>query len=141
LARHAQAMGAQFVRARATGFRLEGQRLCAVQTDAGEIECDAGAICGGVRSAEVAAMVGSRVPLESERGYHVQVAAPAHGPRTPMLVTDGKLIVHWMEGGLRAGGQVEIAGVGAPPDWRRADILFRHLRTIFEGLPETAEAP
>lgn len=141
LARHAQAQGATLVRARATGFRVEGGRLRAVRTDAGEIPCDAGAICAGARSAALAAQVGSPVPLESERGYHVQVASPARGPRTSMMAADGKLIVHWMAGGLRAGGQVEIAGLAAAPDWRRADILYRHLRTMFEGLPPMPQPP
>lgn len=26
-------------------------------------------------------------------------------------------------------------------DWRRADILYRHLGTMFDGLPPTADAP
>lgn len=50
LARHAQEAGAQRVAARATGFRIEGGRLRAVRTDAGEIACDAAAICAGARS-------------------------------------------------------------------------------------------
>lgn len=141
LARHAQSLGAVVVRTRATGFRIEAGRLLAVLTEDGEVACDTAAICAGARSADLAARAGSPVPLESERGYHVQVTAPAHGPRTPMMASDGKLIVHWMDGGLRAAGQVEIAGLSAPPDWRRADILHRHLCAMFEGLPPAPDAP
>ena len=141
LARHAQALGATLVRARATGFRVEGGRLRAVRLEQGEIACDTAAVCAGARSAALAAAAGSPVPLESERGYHVQVAGAARGPRTPLLAADGKLIVHAMDGRLRAGGQVEIAGLAAPADWRRADILYRHLRTMFEGLPAAPEGP
>jgi len=141
LAKHVQWLGATVVRARAEGFRVEGGRLRAVRTQSGEIACDAAAICAGARSAALAASVGSPVPLESERGYHVQVAAATRGPRTSMMAADGKLIVHAMNGRLRAGGQVEIAGLAAPADWRRADILYAHLRTMFEGLPPTADAP
>jgi D-amino-acid dehydrogenase len=83
----------------------------------------------------LARAAGSPVPLESERGYHVVIAAPGIGPRTPMMAADGKIVAHWMDDGLRAGGQVEIAGLDAAPDWRRADILHRHLRTMFPGLP------
>lgn len=57
--------------ARTTGFRADAGRLRAVLTDNGEIDCDMAAICAGARSAELAACVGSHVPLESERGYHV----------------------------------------------------------------------
>lgn len=141
LARHAEALGAAFVRTRATGFRVEGGALRAVRVEGGEIACDTAAICAGVRSAALAACVGNRVPLESERGYHVHVAAPVKGPRTPMMAADGKIIAHWMNGGLRAGGQVEIAGLAAPADWRRAEIVYRHLHTMFEGLPKTSESP
>lgn len=140
LARHAVSLGAVLVRSRALGFSVEDGRLRAVRLADGEIICDRAAICAGVRSASLASAVGSRVLLESERGYHVQVAGASRGPRTPLLVSDGKLIVHWMDGGLRAGGQVEIAGMAAAPDWRRADILYRHLQTMFEGLPATPES-
>ncbi len=144
LARHAVAQGAGFVRARATGFRLDGHRLRAVQVEhadgqRAEIACDAAAICAGARSAPLAAAVGSRVPLESERGYHVQVTTATHGPRTPMMAADGKLIAHAMSGGLRFAGQVEIAGLAAPPDWRRAGILLRHGCTMFAGLPDSTD--
>ncbi|NMM78873.1 FAD-binding oxidoreductase [Acidovorax sp. SRB_24] len=141
LARHAQSLGARFVQSRATGFRIENGRLRAVLSEDGEIACDSAAICSGARSAELAAAVGSPVPLDSERGYHVQVKSPTCGPRTPMMVADGKLIAHWMDGGLRAGGQVEFAGLAAPANWKRADILYRHLQTMFEGLPLTPEEP
>jgi D-amino-acid dehydrogenase len=137
LARHAQAAGAERVAARATGFRIEGGRLRAVQTEAGEIECDAVAICAGARSAPLAAAAGSAVPLESERGYHVVIEGATAGPRTPTMAADGKLIAHWMDGGLRAAGQVEIGGLEAVPDWRRAEILRRHLLSMF---PAAAQA-
>ncbi|MET3390403.1 D-amino-acid dehydrogenase [Variovorax sp. 1140] len=138
LARHALGSGAQRVMARATGFRIEGGRLRAVLTEAGEIACDAAAICAGARSGPLAAAAGSAVPLESERGYHVVVEDATAGPRTPTMVADGKLIAHWMDGGLRAAGQVEIAGLDAAPDWRRAEILHAHLRSMFPSLAPAA---
>lgn len=140
LSRHAQQQGASRVVARATGFRIEAGRLRAVLTDQGEIACDAAAICAGAHSAALARAAGSPVPLESERGYHVMVDAPEVGPRTPMMAADGKLIAHSMDGGLRAAGQVEIGGLDAAPDWRRAAILYRHLRSMFPALPLDASA-
>lgn len=138
LAAHARALGAERVAARATGFRIEGGRLRAVRTEVGEIACDTAAVCAGARSGALAAAAGSPVPLESERGYHVVLPKAAVGPRTPVMVADGKLIAHWMNGGLRAAGQVEIAGLEAAPDWRRAEILHEHLRSMF---PALADAP
>lgn len=141
IAEHAQASGARWLRTRATGFHIDNGRLRSVLTEDGEIACDAAAICTGAHSAELAAAAGSSVPLESERGYHVQVSQAVRGPRNPMMVADGKLVVHWMDGGLRAAGQVEIAGLQAPPNWARSDILYRHLQSMFTGLPASADAP
>jgi len=134
LARHALDAGAERITARATGFLVDGGRLRAVRTEAGDIACDGAAICAGARSGPLAAAAGSAVPLESERGYHVVIEDAAAGPRTPTMVADGKLIAHWMDGGLRAAGQVEIAGLEAAPDWRRAGILHRHLQSMFPAL-------
>ena len=39
-----------------------------------------------------------------------------------------------MEGGLRAAGTIEIAGLSAPPDERRAMILAEHARELFPDL-------
>ena len=57
------------------------------------------------------------------------------GPRTPMMPWDGKMSVTATAGGLRVAGQVEIAGLGAEPNWRRAEILRDHLLRAFPDLP------
>jgi D-amino-acid dehydrogenase len=41
-----------------------------------------------------------------------------------------------MADGLRAAGQVEIAALDAPPNWKRAEILRDHLLRSFPGLPD-----
>ena len=145
LADLARARGATFVGARATGFDVRGGRLRAVRietegADSGEIACDAAVIAAGVRSAALTATLGDRLPLEAERGYHVMIADPEAGPRTSMMVSDAKMVVNAMDGGLRAAGQVEFAGLDAAPDWRRADILRAHLLGLFPGLPATVPA-
>jgi D-amino-acid dehydrogenase len=54
------------------------------------------------------------------------------------MPSDGKMANTPTAQGLRAAGQVELAGVDAPPDWRRADILLGHLRRTYPGLGEVA---
>jgi D-amino-acid dehydrogenase len=132
---HAQARGAQLIRARATGFRIENGALQAVITDAGEIPCDKAVIAIGARSKELARLAGDKVSLESERGYHAVVAAPEAGPRIPTMFADRKVIVTSMERGLRVAGQVEIAQTDDTPDWRRAEILRKHLVALYPKLP------
>ena len=39
-----------------------------------------------------------------------------------------------MDMGLRVTGTVELAGLAAPPNWRRADVLQRAVRRLYPGL-------
>jgi D-amino-acid dehydrogenase len=132
--------GAVRVKARATGLRIEGGRLRAVETDGGPVACEAAVICAGAWSKPLAAAAGDRVPLESERGYHAVLRDPEVGPRVPMMPSDGKMGITMTEGGLRCAGQVEIAGLEAAPNWRRAEVLRDHLLRCFPDLPRDLPA-
>ena len=132
--------GASLVRARATGLAIERDRLRAVETASGPVACDAAVICAGAWSKALAAAAGDRVPLETERGYHAVLRDPEVGPRLPMMPSDGKMAITMTEGGLRCAGQVEIAGLEAAPDWRRAEVLRDHLLRCFPGLPRDLPA-
>ncbi|MFC0407329.1 NAD(P)/FAD-dependent oxidoreductase [Roseomonas elaeocarpi] len=140
LVRHAEGQGATLRRTRATGFRFEGDRLRAVRTEVGEIPCDAAVIAAGAYAKTLAAAAGDRVPLESERGYHAVLRDPEVSPRLPLMPSDGKMAITPTAGGLRCSGQVEIAGLAAAPDWRRAQILRDHLLRAFPALPRDLPA-
>jgi D-amino-acid dehydrogenase len=137
LAALAQRRGAALRRVAARGFRLEGRRLKGVlQADGSVLDCDAAVICCGIRSAALAAQAGDRVPLASERGYHVMLHGATVGPRHSINLGAAKMVVNTMQDGLRAAGQVEIAGLDAAPNWKRADILRDHLLRSIPALPK-----
>jgi D-amino-acid dehydrogenase len=136
----AERQGMRRVNARATGFRIEAGRLRAVITDGGEVLADRAVISAGVRSRPIAAAAGDDLPLESERGYHAMVEGAEVGPRTPMMPSDGKMSVTMTDLGLRCAGQVEIAGIDAAPNWKRAEILRDHLLRSFPALPRDLPA-
>lgn len=135
LARLAEAQGAVLRRERATGFHMEGGRLRAVRTDGGEIDADRAVIAAGAWSRHLAAQAGDTVPLETERGYHVLIMDPESGPRTPMMPSDGKMAHAMTPQGLRIAGQVELAGLAAAPNWKRAEILREFAIHTWPGLP------
>ncbi|MGH7041229.1 MAG: NAD(P)/FAD-dependent oxidoreductase [Acetobacteraceae bacterium] len=141
LVAHAVALGAALRRTRATGFRIEAGRLRAVRTEAGEIAAERAVIAAGAWSRALAAAAGDQVPLETERGYHATIAHPEVAPRHPVMPSDGKMSVTPMAQGLRLAGQVELAGLTAAPNWRRARILRDFAHTLFPGLArEMADA-
>jgi D-amino-acid dehydrogenase len=140
LASHAVANGAKLVGARATGLKLDGGKLVAVVTETGEIPCDAAVVAAGARSKQLTASIGDPLPLETERGYHVMIEHPESGPRSSMMASDAKMVVNWTDRGLRAAGTVEIAGLDAEPNWKRAEILRDNLLSMFPKLPRSIPA-
>ncbi len=135
LVQTAIAHGATLRRGRAMGFRIEAARLQAVRVADGEITADRAVIAAGAHSRSLAAAAGDAVPLETERGYHVLIAHPEGGPRTPMMPSDGKMAMVMTPQGLRIAGQVELAGLDGAPNWRRAEILRDFAINTWPGLP------
>jgi D-amino-acid dehydrogenase len=134
LAETVQRDGGTLMRARAIGFSLDGTRLRAVRTPGGEIRADAAVIAAGVYSKALAAQVGDAVPLETERGYHAMLRAPEVTPRVPTSDAEGKFVATPMANGLRFAGTVELAGLKAEPDWRRARVLLQQASKLYPAL-------
>ena len=84
--------GGEIAKARALGFRLDGELLTAIRTDAGELPADAAIVCAGAWSKPLAAALGDRIPLETERGYHLMIRDPEAMPRIPTADADGKFV-------------------------------------------------
>jgi len=137
---HAVAQGATLLRTRATGFRVQSRRLYAVETGQGDIACHKAVIAAGAHSRPLAKLAGDDVPLETERGYHAMIADAPVGPRRPLMPSDGKMSVTFTDRGLRCAGQVELAGLDAAPNWKRAEILRDHLLRTFPNLPRDLKA-
>ncbi len=74
------------------------------------------------------------MPLETERGYHIMIRDSEVTPRLPAADAEGKFVATPMETGLRLAGTVELAGLNAPPDWRRARMLLEQGRRLLPGL-------
>ena len=140
LVAHAESLGAERLQVAATGLRIEGGRLKAVTTAGGEIACDAAVIAAGARAKALAVAAGDTVPLETERGYHAVVEGPEVAPRHGLMPSDGKMSILHTATGLRCAGQVEIAGLEAAPNWKRAEILRDQLLRTFPGLPRDLPA-
>lgn len=129
--------GGRIERKRAVGFALDGARLKGIRTEGGTLKADAAVVATGVWSKPLAAELGDAVPLETERGYHIMIREPEVMPRIPTMDAGGKFVATPMELGLRIAGTVELAGLEAPPDWKRARILLKHAKRLYPALQET----
>lgn len=108
-----------------------------VVLDGGEtLRADRIVLAAGAWSVRLAQKLGLRVPLDTERGYHVTLKGLDGLLSRPVMQADKAFIVTQMTMGLRVAGTVEIAGVDAPPNYERAKLLVGHVQEMFRALPE-----
>jgi D-amino-acid dehydrogenase len=140
LAKEAEKLGAEFRQAEVTDFDLTDGRVRSVTTTAGEISCTHVILATGVWSGPLAKKLGISVPLESERGYHMEFTSPENGPSTPLMVTTGKFVATPMDGRLRCAGVVEFGGLEAPASKAPLALLRRKALESFPNLKFESES-
>jgi D-amino-acid dehydrogenase len=103
------------------GFRLHAQKVV---------------LATGAHGKALAAMAGDSVPLETERGYHVEWDMPFPALTRPCCPTSRGFYLCPMQGRLRVAGTVELGGLTAPPSQHRIDRLIEGARAFFPQLGE-----
>lgn len=93
-------------------------------------------IAAGAHSAGLARQAGDRVPLDTERGYHVEWDMAAPRLTRPACPTTRGFYLCPMSGRLRVAGTVELGGLTAPPSPHRIARLVEGARAIFPDLGE-----
>lgn len=134
LAAYALANGAEIIKAEVRGINTLDDGTVLVETDDKPIAADDVLIATGAWSKPLADQLGLDVPLESERGYHLELWEPNFMPRSPVMVASGKFVITPMEGRIRLAGVVEFGGLNASPTKEPFELLRRNLRAAMPGL-------
>lgn len=133
LADHVMAR-AGLIRARAE--RLERRVDGIVLTGAGlNLHAHKVVLAAGAHSRALAAQAGDGVPLDTERGYHVEWDMETPRLTRPSCPTSRGFYLCPMQGRLRVAGTVELGGLTAPPSPHRIARLVEGARAIFPDLP------
>jgi D-hydroxyproline dehydrogenase len=91
-------------------------------------------LAAGAHSRALAAQAGDRVPLDTERGYHVEWDMAEPRLTRPSCPTARGFYLCPMAGRLRVAGTVELGGLTAPPSAHRIARLVEGARAIFPDL-------
>ncbi|HVR33686.1 MAG TPA: FAD-binding oxidoreductase [Acidimicrobiia bacterium] len=126
--------GGLIVRTEVVGFDEESSTVRGVRTTQGVLPSSAVVIAAGAWSHRVAAHLGHTLPLESERGYHVDIPDPGVRLRRILSLAPYKVVVTPLRGGVRLSGTAEFGGVDSLPDFRRADALVTVARRALPDL-------
>jgi D-amino-acid dehydrogenase len=121
-------------------FERSGNQVTAVKlADGRRIPVRGVVVAAGAWSRTLCERLGDRVPLESERGYHVMLPNSGVKLRRSLTIPSRGFGIVPMQAGLCIAGTVELARLGAPPNYARADRLVEKARAIFPHLnPEGA---
>ena len=128
------AHGGEFRLAEVTDLEVSAGRVSAVRTDAGAIRGDAFVLSAGAFSRKLTDRLGLRLPLDTERGYHVTCPNPGITVLHTVMEADCKFVANPMAMGVRFAGMVEMAGVDAPANPRRTEILGRLAKRMYPKL-------
>lgn len=135
LAERLERRGATLVRARAQGLssRAGGVR---VETDQRPWQAERVVVAAGAWSQPLARAAGDRVPLESERGYHLEFPEARNLVSRPCCPVENAFYLTPMSGRLRIAGTVELGRSEDPANPKRLDYLRRHAEELFGPLGE-----
>ncbi|MCU0884934.1 MAG: FAD-dependent oxidoreductase [Beijerinckiaceae bacterium] len=120
----------------ATVRALSADGKPAVLTDGGVIEADAIVLAAGIWSRTLAAGLGDKTPLDTERGYNVSFKGVTGLTSRPIAFKDHGFIINALDSGIRIGGAVEFGGLKAKPNHARTRALYEKCSRFISGLPD-----
>lgn len=110
---------------------VEDGRAVGVASDGARYDADAVVVAAGAWSTTLLQPLGYRIPLESQRGYHITLADPGIQVTRCLSPADRKVFITPMEGGLRVAGTVEFGGLARAPSPKRAALLRQDVAAVF----------
>ena len=93
-------------------------------------------IACGAFSKKLTDKLNEKIPLDTERGYHVQFKGCDHLISRPVVFTNRGFGITPMEQGLRVVGTVEFGGLKNPLSKSRIKNLIEGAKYMLDGLPE-----
>ena len=127
---------------RRTGAGRDGAIEAALLMDGEEIAGDAFVLAAGAWTGRLARRLGLEMPLLSGKGYGFTVPDPPATPQYPAILTEGRVAVTPMRGGVRFVGTMELGlpqddpGEGAGESAKSGEARLRGMRrSIAEAYP------
>ncbi|MET0529232.1 FAD-binding oxidoreductase [Microvirga sp. P5_D2] len=112
-----------------------------IHAEGGAKDFDRLVICAGAWSALLARELGDRVSLDTERGYHIGFgSSTASLMRGPVVFPALSMVLSPMHDGIRLVSGDELAGLSAPPDYRRIRALVPQAHRALPALRDVAPA-
>ena len=94
-------------------------------------------VASGAYSKNLTDQLGEKIPLDTERGYHVHFKDMENLISRPVIFLDRGFGMTPMKQGLRAVGTVELGGLKKPPIKKRIDYIVKCAKELLPQLNNT----
>lgn len=122
------------------GIETTGPKLNSVSTSRGHFDLEELVLCGGVWSTELAKNLQLKLPMQAGKGYSLTLSQPTQLPALCSICTEARLAVTPMNGALRVGGTMELAGLNASISQERVQGITQSFTRYFPAFQESAFA-
>jgi D-amino-acid dehydrogenase len=133
LAERFRAQGGTILRAEVTGLQPHDQGV-SIHTKSEPLTAAKVVLAAGAFSHRIAATLGERIPLETERGYNTTLPQDALDLRCQVTFGGHGFVISRLSAGIRVGGAVELGGLSLPPNYKRSEAMLLKAKAFLPGL-------
>ena len=105
-----------------------------IRSENEEYKFEKSVISSGAFSKNFTDQLGEKIPLDTERGYHVHFKGKDHLISRPVIFLDRGFGMTPMNQGLRAVGTVELGGLENPPSSKRIEYVIKSAKELLPQL-------
>jgi D-amino-acid dehydrogenase len=134
LSEAAIARGATLTIAPVTALEDTGDGVTITLGNGSKLQARTVILAAGAWSHRLAATIGDRVPLETERGYNTTLPRDAFDLNCQLIFSEHGFVVSPLGVGIRVGGAVELAGLARKPDYRRSRVMLDKTKAFLPAL-------
>lgn len=131
---HAGRRGATLVEGTVAAVEPGEHSVTVRLADGRAVEGARAVIAAGAWSHRLAATIGDRFPLETERGYNTTLPPGAFDVRLQLVFADHAFVATPLSTGLRIGGAVELGGLDRVPNHARTRAMLAKAARFLPGL-------
>ena len=129
-------LGGHFEKQNVETIKFSSDNKPIIKTNLNAYTFDKAVIACGAFSKKLTDQVNEKIPLDTERGYHVHFKGHDHLLSRPVIYLNKAFGITPMEQGLRVVGTVEFGGLDNPATKKRITNLVNNAKYLFPELSE-----
>jgi len=126
--------GGKFIQENIISLQQDKINQTVMKSERSEYVFEKSVIASGAFSKNLTDQLGEKIPLDTERGYHVHFKNMDHLISRPVIFLDRGFGMTPMNQGLRAVGTVELGGLKNPPSKKRIDYVVKCAKELLPQL-------